>query len=59
MDIFAPRGNKVTAAFSLTEAHVREIEKIAKRLGQSKSAVVDQLIGWGLDRYRKEAAKRG
>ena len=58
MDIFRPQAKKKTAAFHLSEANLKEVAKIARALKQSKSAVVDQLLAWGIERYEKEAAKR-
>ena len=58
MDIFAPRDKKKTVAYHLGVETVKGIERIAKRLGQSKSAVADQLLQWGLERYEKESGKR-
>jgi hypothetical protein len=46
MGIFEPRGTKRTVAYHLTTENVKAVERIAKTLGQSKSAVVDQLIAW-------------
>jgi len=57
VSIFEPKATKKTAAFHLRETHLKEIAKIAKQLKQSKSAVVDQLLAWGLERYRHEAMK--
>lgn len=58
VDIFAPRDKKKTAAYHLGVETVKGIERIAKKLGQSKSSVADQLLRWGLERYEKEAGKR-
>jgi len=58
MDIFSPRDDKKTVAYHLNVSTAKGVERIAKRLGQSKSAVADQLIRWGLERFEKEAARR-
>ncbi len=49
MDIFKPQAKKKTAAFHLSETNLKEIAKIARTLKQSKSAVADQLLAWGLE----------
>ena len=59
MDIFKRPGRKKTASFNLSEDTLRSVARMARQLKRSKSNVVDQLLLWGLERYEKEAAKRG
>ena len=58
VDIFSQKFKKKTAAFHLSEDNLKEIARIAKELKRSKSEIVDQLLRWGLERYKAEAKRK-
>lgn len=58
MDIFKEKPKKKTVAYHLTEDIVGRVEKLAKNLKRSKSELVDQLLEWGLERYKAEVKRR-
>jgi len=59
VDIFQPKQKKKTASFHLTEANLKDVERLSKTLKRSKSEIVDQLLSWGLERYKQESKKKG